>query len=435
MTMASCPAYNCSFQNNGTIPFEGDPDIAGIGNIVAFMVSSWLPFIGVCWPYMKLYCKRLFFAHDPDIGLELWLPPVFSPVYQETILAMSDSQLVTGVAILLVGFIKHCTITQYHFSVVHSLGHMSFATHQSTYLILGEYFSCRAKTSWLRIALITVLVILVGLSELLSVNTLFLGTWGQTTQCIWDNMSGNYTASHLGPLVVFIMFVLWGYVDIVSCLLHSSFRTKLNKYLDVMFFVPRHVLNSPGYLCIMTEQVALRQGRSGLFYFWKSLGHLSLRVFSIVLSARRSLPSTPFNLIRIWVFLFWTTGFLFKTRSKAEDNGMTDSENEWGFGQQVAVLLIFLPLLALLDAYSESRAQAKASLNILSTESTRLFSISVTSVTEPRMPVRQRGIVDRLDDVEKDLLASRIFVMFLASFFMGLSIFAFLLPVGTGFYI
>jgi hypothetical protein len=58
---------------------------------------------------------------------------------QRFILALSDQQLVTGVAILTAGILKSCTISWWEFQIVVSLAWFSSTTHLSTLVILWEY--------------------------------------------------------------------------------------------------------------------------------------------------------------------------------------------------------------------------------------------------------------------------------------------------------
>src|SRR5204862_2123584 len=49
--------------------------------------------------------------------------------FEKVLLMLSDQQLVTGVVILMVAFMKHESLTQYHFFVVAILGWLSYSTH------------------------------------------------------------------------------------------------------------------------------------------------------------------------------------------------------------------------------------------------------------------------------------------------------------------
>ena len=55
------------------------------------------------------------------------------------ILALSDQQLVTGLAILITGYYQRCSISGYHFSLVADLAWFSSITHLSTLAVLHKY--------------------------------------------------------------------------------------------------------------------------------------------------------------------------------------------------------------------------------------------------------------------------------------------------------
>jgi hypothetical protein len=76
---------------------------------------------------------------DPYLGNK----QTSSDAIQQVVLVLSDQQLITGASILIIGYMKHCTITQYHFYIVSLLGWISFATHQPTAMILQKYLIAR----------------------------------------------------------------------------------------------------------------------------------------------------------------------------------------------------------------------------------------------------------------------------------------------------
>ena len=59
---------------------------------------------------------------------------------ERLILALSDQQLVTGMAVLIAGYISPCSMSLYHFNIVAALGWFSSTVHLSTLTILRVYF-------------------------------------------------------------------------------------------------------------------------------------------------------------------------------------------------------------------------------------------------------------------------------------------------------
>ena len=70
---------------------------------------------------------------------------------QRFMLALSDQQIVTGLAIFIIGFSKHCELSSYHFIVIMALGWFSFTTHLSTLSVLQGYLEDRPGQKMFRL--------------------------------------------------------------------------------------------------------------------------------------------------------------------------------------------------------------------------------------------------------------------------------------------
>ena len=360
--MALCTdAPNCTMPMHGSVPFPGDPDIAGIGVIIAFVLTSWLSFACVFIPCLAHYIFSLIRPNDPRRDLELSFPKTF----QNLVLSLSDSQLVSGAAIIIVGFIRHCTMDQYHFYIVSLLAQLSFTTHQSTFIVIRDYLHSKTSTSWVRLGWVTVLTALVLLAELLTSQLDFLldGGYGLSIQCNWNRIldPSSYTVPLMGWYVLFCIDVFWGYIDILNCLVLPELTTRLfapvaNGFSKINKLF-RRVLDFPGYFHIYTTEMAARISWVPGKCLFRFLSFLSLVLYGLVLSLVRFLVSDACDVIRVFCLLVWATAELFFTRDLAIDNGLTSSEEGWGFGQQMAVLLFGLPLLAVFDACTERQGE------------------------------------------------------------------------------
>jgi hypothetical protein len=368
--MGLCEADpNCTSPDDGIFLFLGDPDIAGVGVIIAFMLSAWLAFACVLVPCVKQYLASLKPRNSEPRTLEIRS----NEVYQELVLSLSDSQLITGTSIMLVGFTKTCTITQYHFYIATLLAQTSFTTHQSTFIIISDYVQSKSWTSIPRVIWITALTFMLLLAQLITSNNLFLedGGWGLSIRCIWNNFVGNYTLPNIGWWVSIVIGDLWGYLDIIGCLVHRDITRPIVTRILSLFRVPvlylGYVLDSPAYIYFkITDRTMKTEGwRSAIL---RGLGFTFLSIFAILFSLRRFLLSDAFNLIRVCCMLTYTTSEIFNTRNDATENGLTSNEDEWGYGQQTAILLLGLPLLSLFDTYQKihkkSRERSEKSLTI-----------------------------------------------------------------------
>jgi hypothetical protein len=83
-------------------------------------------------------------------------------VLGKVILGFADQQLVTGLSILIAGYVKYCETSAYHFSIVTDLAWLSSVTHMLSVSCMRDYF---AKNPGIRdsraIGMVCFLIILV----------------------------------------------------------------------------------------------------------------------------------------------------------------------------------------------------------------------------------------------------------------------------------
>jgi hypothetical protein len=107
---------------------------------VATFVTILLAYIWVCLPNVKLNDVDRFILrrHRNEITIETPKIKKMKEGVEAFILALSDQQLVTGLAILIAGFVK-CDISVYSFENVSAIGWFSATTHLATLTILRRY--------------------------------------------------------------------------------------------------------------------------------------------------------------------------------------------------------------------------------------------------------------------------------------------------------
>ena len=76
----------------------------------------------------------------PDPSLPKSKRQIWKGALLQLILGLSDQQLVTGMAVLISGYARHCDINVYHFEMVGDLAFLSSLTHLVTIHTLREYF-------------------------------------------------------------------------------------------------------------------------------------------------------------------------------------------------------------------------------------------------------------------------------------------------------
>ncbi|CAM1509670.1 Fc.00g000050.m01.CDS01 [Cosmosporella sp. VM-42] len=133
-------------------PFEPDPDIAGIGVLIAFVATAGLTIIATALhlaftrtnreetynPIDKFCRKFLEYLRNNVDGEPKPPPQLLVGCLYDLVLSLSDTQLVTGIAMLSAAVVKlhQNSITVYHFSTVADLAWLSSGVHILTLLIM-----------------------------------------------------------------------------------------------------------------------------------------------------------------------------------------------------------------------------------------------------------------------------------------------------------
>ncbi|KAK3349692.1 hypothetical protein B0T25DRAFT_610595 [Lasiosphaeria hispida] len=258
------------------VPFQADPDVAGIGVIASFLVSAWLTFAVALYTYCSIrdaieddspYATRLdylifdyidairnrvlnkalklctFITLRPvarNVSLPTTQPydsifvrldtlkgkfpwgerTLVTKQQMETVCLMfADQQLVTGASILIVGYVRHYEITQYHFYIVSILGLISFTTFQSVVLIIRGRIKQKLRRGW-RCAWVTALFACALVTNFIIYNDNFLGDLhrGLSMHCVWMKLPEHFRLDQI-PYVVFGTLVdVWSYLNILSYL-------------------------------------------------------------------------------------------------------------------------------------------------------------------------------------------------------------------------
>lgn len=127
------------------------------------------------------------------------------------LLALSDQQLVTGLAVLIAGYTNRCSRTLYHFDIIAALGWFSSTTHLSTLAVLRAYMVDHPRVrDWRAIAML-------GVFSLLAVSQ--IGTYSTQSnnlpvQCAFESFAP-YGLDFLNiiELAIVIIFLAVSYTD------------------------------------------------------------------------------------------------------------------------------------------------------------------------------------------------------------------------------
>jgi len=406
--MYSCPAPpDCSIPDNFTIPFEADPDVDGIGvrtvkrsaarlsvksvslsqMIASFYAAAWLTIVLLAFAFFiagTTFDDDVFCQLDKRFILrlhQLWqyltqmifghkLPRSDETVQrirkglQTAILILSDQQLITGAAISIVGLSRHCNITEYHFNTVINLALCASLAHSLTFPFVEHHVMQNGFFRiWRAIAMLLLGALLMGTWVVTGSND-WLIVYGLPAQCGFDNLGRDFGPPATVSLGILYWFLLRGYlfslwilmpsvnvIDTIGQLLSTTF------WLELICKVVRYVLKytvsqyqqSKGSLTqISMMRKIYRWTKSAIFL---GISTLLLIFFSLVYSIAQCWRSYAFNLSWSCYTLSGSANIIGGLRATAAENGMTGTESDWTFGQQLPMLMLLLPCFAIAEAF------------------------------------------------------------------------------------
>ena len=179
--------------------------------VVAFVISAWLTFAfyGFTFFFIKdgfpedqlneldlqhirvVQAVRNFILHKVmRIRTKPSRPEVAINAIENIAILLSDQQLITGMAILVAIFIRHCTITQYHFYLASILAQVSFVTHFCAALLVRNTYLERPIMKYTRLFFIALTLVLLCVTQSVINYDSFMLEYGLPTQCVWDDHSG-----------------------------------------------------------------------------------------------------------------------------------------------------------------------------------------------------------------------------------------------------
>ena len=142
--------------------------------LVGFLATAYLAFIIVSVYYLVGYVPDdLLNSIDRGIIDTLWRKAsskpakTWEPILRSAVLMFSDQQLVTGLALLISGYVQlRCGISTYHWQTIIYLAWFSSLTHLTTLTILRQYFRDNPAPRLWRGVLMLVMVTMLGFALL-----------------------------------------------------------------------------------------------------------------------------------------------------------------------------------------------------------------------------------------------------------------------------
>ncbi|KAL8941121.1 MAG: hypothetical protein Q9211_001955 [Gyalolechia sp. 1 TL-2023] len=176
-----------------------DPDIAGIGIVIAFIATS---FVTIAVAYGGLFLHIIPWpgnnAIDTWVSTKLQRVPwlqlseerrnIWQPIIESLVMALSDQQLLVGISILIAGFASHCSISVYHFTIVIDLAWFSSNTNLTTLVVLEVYLAQRPSIQIWRVCLMLVILTGIIVATVLQGHNRWYTSYNSPAHCLFTDL-------------------------------------------------------------------------------------------------------------------------------------------------------------------------------------------------------------------------------------------------------
>ena len=287
------------------------------------------------------------------------------------VLALSDQQLVTGLAVLIAAFTNRCTRSMYHFQIIASLAWFSSTTHLATLTVLRVYLINHAQIRHWRVATMLVILSLLGFSQVLVYGNV---DSSRPVQCYFRNKEE--LLASLGPdnnsgivvLSLLAIFYTKGIIRLYSAdpewsiltgLVESirNFTVKLTggrryRYRRLEKIIVAFSRESRADQGVMIRKISRYQRLARVRY--KS------RFMLVMVLAGELSQSFLGELLTLLFGVSYGITQVVISRQNTPSAGITGNQNAVGFGQLVPLLLLGLPMLAVGEIFSGKLHAANA---------------------------------------------------------------------------
>lgn len=287
-----------------------------------------------------------------------------SRALERFVLALSDQQLVTGLAVLIAGYINRCTMSVYHFNIVTALAWFSSTTHLSTLAVLRVYLiNHQGVRNWRVAAMLGILGLLVFAQFGSLCDT---SNNGLPVQCILESSwLGSRDPAQLALVLVIVAFLVNSYSNRIGRLYTLDPDWSLQEWV-VKFLVWKMPWKSRKKTrlphlerIIIASSKRPKAEQSAMFRILRQRQRLEQarlrktrgRYFHIVFLSQQLSNAFLNDLLTL---LFGVTFGITRTivyRRSVPTAGLSGSQNTMGFGQLVPLILMVLPALAASEAY------------------------------------------------------------------------------------
>ncbi|KAI5238508.1 hypothetical protein E4T42_08957 [Aureobasidium subglaciale] len=363
-----------------------DSDVSGVGTVVAFLLSAYIT-IGLA---IAAYFLGAIDAHllGPVDLLVHRIPsrPRISKAWQKAldacVLLFSDQQIMTGLAMLVAGFVGLVgRMDVYHFQVVIMLAWMSSSVNLTALTVLGQYFEEHRAVFFWRLAgmMILLILLLIALVPTTSNHWAIWKTekgdvtkttgWAVPARCYFHHeMSGGVNADAPLSYILLISSYIWK--------LGSMSKIAKSSFCQYVRGPPEKVLQS----AIERERAkcleSRTQRRTMVHFFFMVLYVDFLVFFEFAASFAASL----------WVSVLGLAyGTIQSIIPRRQNSIYSKDEDQWTFGQLVPLILMVQPIGAMLELYRnreslESRSPT-SDIELQTIDTTVVTAIDISPIT------------------------------------------------------
>jgi hypothetical protein len=284
------------------------------------------------------------------------------------IIGLSDQQLITGLAILIVGFSKHCSMSSTHFWVVFDLGWFSSVTHLASLPVLNYYLKDYPRWRDVRVALM-----LSNFAFLIAAAILTFGNYDPAShdcpiQCSFNRFQTSdfpISKMHVTQMVFITLGFIWALIHLYapddiwrmrhSMIVDRGFGTGLpylRHYIETkqkrLSIISSHTSTKD----IIADAVHFRKPRARLVA-WVSKFNKDNEDGTVYLIFRwilLMLWAPPSAIVWLNLVSMWSMG---AARLLQDRRWSVAAENEWGFGQVLPLILLVLPFFTITEVGQE----------------------------------------------------------------------------------
>jgi hypothetical protein len=299
--------------------------------IVAFELSAILTFAASLMA-ANLQGDLYIFSNSrfSDATRRFWIK-----VLDRLILGFSDQQLVTGISIIVIGYIELCAISTYHFYVIQTLAMFSCSAHLASVTSLRRYFQYHRTVARLRILLMLLFAVLLSTALLMIGISLRKGRSPVSDSSSLPASQCPMLCSlevHDGLTIDRITGIA-----MILLLLCSYWSALAYVFPDANVVFTMWLLTRP-LITIEAILQAIPGGRYG-YQFHERFMHSRLWFPSL---------NVTFVCQTIWWMVSFAFSIVIRAIVRPQQNA---SGGDWSFGQILALLMMALPFLGAIEVF------------------------------------------------------------------------------------